>query len=74
MEFKELKNKSVKELHKLLAENREKLRDMRFSVSAKQLKNIREIREVKKLIARILTVLKMDTSQDQDLENNQVKE
>ena len=57
MEFKELKEKSAPELQKLLAQFREKVRDLRFSVSAKQLKNIRELREAKRVIAKILTVL-----------------
>ena len=57
MEFKELKQKPVGELKKILSENLEKLRDLRFKVAAKQLKNIREIRVVKKLNARILTLL-----------------
>jgi ribosomal protein L29 len=57
MEIKELREKSEKELTKLLATSREKLRDLRFKVTAKQLKNVREIRKTKKLIAQILTIL-----------------
>jgi len=57
MEIKELREKSEKELTKLLATSREKLRDLRFKVTAKQLKNVREIRKTRKLIAQILTVL-----------------
>ena len=57
MELRELKAKDKKELLKLLAQNREKLRGLKFSVSAKQLKNIREVRIAKKLVARILTLL-----------------
>jgi large subunit ribosomal protein L29 len=57
MEFKELKNKDQKELQNLLVLNREKLRELRFKDSNKQLKNIREIRVVKNLIAQILTLL-----------------
>ncbi|MBU1036625.1 50S ribosomal protein L29 [Patescibacteria group bacterium] len=59
MEVKELKNKTEKELCQLLAQNREKYRSLRFSVSAKQLKNVKEIKTIKKLIARILTILRM---------------
>ncbi|MBT4121632.1 50S ribosomal protein L29 [bacterium] len=58
MELKEFRTKTEKELKKLLAQNREKLRSLRFSVSSKQLKNIREIRIVRKEVSRILTVLK----------------
>lgn len=57
MEFKELKNKDKKELQNLLVVNREKLRELRFKDSNKQLKNIREIRVVRNLIAQILTLL-----------------
>jgi len=57
MEFKELKTKSENELHRVLAEYRDKLRDLRFKDASKQLKNVREIRGVKKLIANILTLL-----------------
>ena len=57
MEMKELKDKSEAELHKLLAAEREKLRDMRFNVSIAQLKTVRQIRETRRLIARILTLV-----------------
>lgn len=57
MEFKELKTKNASELQKLLSLNQEKLRDLRFKDSNKQLKNIREIRATKMLIAQILTLL-----------------
>lgn len=56
MEFKELQTKDKKELQKLLVVNREKLRELRFKDSNKQLKNIREIRVVRNLIAQILTL------------------
>ncbi len=56
MEFKELKTKDKKELQNLLVVNREKLRELRFKDSNKQLKNIREIRVVRNLIAQILTL------------------
>lgn len=57
MEFKELKKKSESELHKILAEFRDKLRDLRFKDANKQLKNVREIRKVRETIARVLTLL-----------------
>ncbi len=56
-ELKELKIKSVDELQRLLALNREKLRDMSFKVSQNQLKNIRELRSLKKKISTILTLI-----------------
>jgi ribosomal protein L29 len=57
MEFKELKTKDEKELHKILAQSREKLRDLRFKDANKQLKNVREIRQVREAISQILTLL-----------------
>lgn len=57
MDLKELKNKSEKELHRILAEKRDKLRDLRFKNTGYQLKKVRDIREVRKIIARILTLL-----------------
>ena len=58
MKVKEIKAKTISELNKLLAQQREILRASRFSVSAKQLKDIRVIRKTKKLIAQTLTILK----------------
>ena len=64
MKTKELKNKSINDLHRSLAENRSKLRELRFKDAAKQLKNIRDIRDVKKEIARILTLLNDKKTED----------
>ncbi len=57
MEMKELKTKTTADLHKLLAQSREKLRELRFKDSNRQLKNIREIRQTRETVAQILTVL-----------------
>ncbi len=57
MEFKELKKKNKGDLHKILAESRDKLRDLRFKDANKQLKNVREIRKIRKTIAQILILL-----------------
>jgi ribosomal protein L29 len=57
MNNQELLNKESSELKDMLAVSQEKLRDLRFKDSNKQLKNIREIRATKHLIARILTIL-----------------
>jgi large subunit ribosomal protein L29 len=54
----ELRQKTKTELQKLLMENREKLRQLRFDLAAGKVKNVREIRMIKKDIARILTLLK----------------
>lgn len=57
MELKELKKKSEKDLHKMLGEYRDKLRDLRFKDANKQLKDVRQVRMVRQTIARILTLL-----------------
>ena len=57
MEFKELKTKSESQLHGLLAEMRNTVRELRFKDASKQLKNVRQIREVKTNIAQIMTLI-----------------
>ena len=57
MKVKELEQKQNKELYRSLQEKREKLRQLKFDLSAGKVKNVREIRKIKKDIARILTVL-----------------
>ncbi|HAH03954.1 MAG: 50S ribosomal protein L29 [Parcubacteria group bacterium GW2011_GWA2_43_17] len=77
MELKELRTKTLSDLSKLLAQHREKFRGLRFSVSAKQLKNIREFREARKLVARILTVInekRVQTGSEANNESNLNKE
>ena len=59
MEISEIKKKSQSELKKILAEKREKLRQLRFDLSSGKVKNVREIRMVKKDIARILTIMNL---------------
>ena len=56
MKISELREKSDVELDRMLAENRNKVRDLRFKVAARQLNDVREIREARKAIAQILTV------------------
>jgi ribosomal protein L29 len=58
MELIELKQKKKEELAKLLQDSREKLRQLRFDLSAGKVKNVREIRKFKKEIAQILTLSK----------------
>ena len=57
MKMSELLKKDSSELQDLLNVSQEKLRELRFKDSNKQLKNIREIREIRTLIARIHTIL-----------------
>ena len=62
MKYQEIKERSEAELQKLVKANREKLRDLRFKVANKQLKDIREVRRVKAIISRSLTVLSQKRS------------
>ncbi len=57
MDIKELLTKTKAELAKMLVESQEKLRELRFKDSNKQLKNVRSIRVLKQEIARILTLV-----------------
>ncbi len=57
MKYKELKKKKISDLHKLLSEERDKLRDLRFKDANKQLKKVTDIKIVRNTIARILTLL-----------------
>lgn len=57
MKIKELKDRSAGELEKLLNEEREKLRGLRFAVSTSQESKVRSLREARKTIARIQTLL-----------------
>ncbi len=54
---KELKNKTEKDLQKELAETREALRKLRFSISGANSKDAGKGKTLKKLVAQILTVL-----------------
>lgn len=57
MKISEIKQKPKNELQKLLQDERDNLRQLRFDLSAGKVKNVREIRKIKKDIARILTTL-----------------
>ncbi|MDO8559143.1 MAG: 50S ribosomal protein L29 [bacterium] len=60
MKISELKQKPAEELKKLLQDNRENLRQLKFDLSSGKVKNVREIRKIKKDIARILTRLRQE--------------
>lgn len=57
MDFKDLQNKNERDLHELLSEKRNELREMNFKINEKQMKNLSGVKKVKKTIARILTLL-----------------
>lgn len=61
-EKQELKVKPLPELEKMLQENRKKLHDMEFDLSAGKVKNVASMRELKKNIARIQTFIKAETA------------
>lgn len=53
----DFKTKSEKDLHKLLIEKREELRNFRFSVAGTKTRNVKEGMTLRKDIARIFTEL-----------------
>jgi large subunit ribosomal protein L29 len=57
MKVKELRQKLKDDLKKILQDDREKMRQIRFDMSSGKVKNVREINKIKKDIARILTIL-----------------
>jgi len=61
MKFKDLQKKSQEDLQKILQEERENLRDLRFKDSNKQLKNVKEIKATRLTIAQVLTKIKQNS-------------
>lgn len=57
MKMKELRMKESGELKRMLQEDRDALRHLRFKSTAGELKNVRDVRKTRKRIARILTLL-----------------
>jgi ribosomal protein L29 len=53
MDFADLDQKTVTELHEMLDAARDELRVLRFQVSERQLKKMHTIKQKRKLIARI---------------------
>lgn len=64
MKMSELKDKQPVDWQRMLAEARQKLQDLRFSVATNQLKNVREIRRQRTLISRLMTLLNNRTKID----------
>lgn len=64
MKIQELRRRPKSELHKLLSENRERLRVLRFELASGKVKNVREIRILRKDIAKILTLIKQKADQN----------
>ncbi len=57
MKIKELREKNIEELKKLLAEKREAVRKLRFDISSKHITKVRDIRNARKDVAKILTLI-----------------
>jgi large subunit ribosomal protein L29 len=58
MDIKDIKNKGIEELRKILEESRVELRKLRFNFASGKTKNVKEIKNLKKRIAQILTIIK----------------
>lgn len=56
MKVQEIREKGVEERHKLLLELRKKVRELRFAIAGREVRNHRELRAAKKSIARLLTI------------------
>ena len=57
MEKKELIQKTKEELQEMLAEYREKIRQLRFDIAAGKMKKVSDVQRTRRAIARILTIL-----------------
>jgi len=66
MKTAELRKKSKDELGKNLQELRDNLGKLLFKVAANKLKNVKEIRNKKKDIARILTIIKEQRTENKE--------
>ncbi|OGY94188.1 MAG: 50S ribosomal protein L29 [Candidatus Komeilibacteria bacterium RIFOXYC1_FULL_37_11] len=67
MKISELRKLDIEKLNDTLAELRNKNRELRFSITNNQLKNVRQARVVKKEIAKILTALNEKRTVAEDL-------
>ena len=57
MKSKEITNKTLADLAKMLAEKRESLRIFRFGAAGAKTKNVKEGRAIRKDVARIMTAI-----------------
>ncbi len=58
MDFSELKNRTVAELKKIVAESREELRELRFKARNQQLKQNHRLAQIRQTIARAMMLIK----------------
>lgn len=59
MDMKELMTKNPSDLHRLLAESRDELRELRFKAHEQQMPQVRRIRIVRQQVARIMTAINL---------------
>jgi len=57
MKTKDLQKRSVADLNKTARELQDKLRELRFDLTAGKVKNIKEIRSTRKEVAQIRTIV-----------------
>ena len=60
MKIREIRQKSIQELQKLLEETRSNLVDFRFRVHSGRVKNVHELREARRTVARVITMLNQE--------------
>ncbi len=53
--MKDLNKKSIKDLHKILNDAREGLREFRFGSAGSKTRNVKESSNLRKTVARVLT-------------------
>lgn len=56
-DIQDLKNRPVEELARLVHDEQEKLRALRFDLAAGKVKDVRQIHEAKKKVARMKTFI-----------------
>jgi large subunit ribosomal protein L29 len=66
-EIRKLRDKTIPELQKDLAEDREALRAMKFDLAAGKIKNEGKIKDTRKKIARIMTFI---AEKSKEIKNN----
>ena len=66
MKIAELKKKPKRNLEKILREKKERLSSLYFDLAAGKVKNVREIRQIKRDIARILTLLNEQRTENKE--------
>lgn len=66
MDAKTIRSKTDKGLVKELEDAQVYLKELKFRVSANQLKNVRDIRKTKNTIARIKTIIKEKKAEEQN--------